>query len=368
MRHCSIALTSTHLGATRKNSLTATWRPATWAAALLAAASVFTTFASPNAQAQADYPPGVFAEMTTSRGLIVLLLEYERTPMTVANFVGLAEGTKTSNGEAGKPFYDGLIFHRVIDNFMIQGGDPEGSGRGGPGYRFPDEIVPALKHIGPGMLSMANSGPNTNGSQFFITHKATPWLDGKHAVFGRVIKGQEVVDAIEKGDKLERLKIVRVGEKATAFKADQASFDALVAGASAHDAGRKSAAKARIEAQISKRFPNAIATPSGLRYVVNRPGKDAEKPAKGTEVSVHYVGTLLSGKKFDSSLDRGKPIEFSIGQGQVIAGWDEAIMDMTRGERRTLIIPPELAYGARGYRDLIPPHSTLVFETELIDF
>jgi len=174
---------------------------------------------------------GVYAEFDTSKGKIVVQLEYEKTPLTVANFVGLAEGTKDYSktpGEApkaqGKPFYDGLTFHRVIADFMIQGGCPQGNGSGGPGYKFRDEFDSSLKHSGPGILSMANSGPATNGSQFFITHKATSWLDGKHTVFGHVVEGQDVVNKIAIGDKINTIKILRVGEKAKAFKGDEADF------------------------------------------------------------------------------------------------------------------------------------------------
>ena len=175
-------------------------------------------------------PDGLYAEMETSKGKIVLQLEFEKTPLTVANFVGLAEGTKNYSKDGGppkaqgKPFYDGLAFHRVIPDFMIQGGDPQGNGRGGPGYRFRNEIVPSLKHDRAGILSMANAGPDTNGSQFFITHKETPWLDGKHTVFGRVIEGQNVVNQIAQGDTIKTIKIVRVGDKAKAFKGDEADF------------------------------------------------------------------------------------------------------------------------------------------------
>jgi peptidylprolyl isomerase len=170
--------------------------------------------------------------METSKGTILLQLELEKTPLTVANFVGLTEGTKfyaknpgESPKEQGKPFYDGLTFHRVIPDFMIQGGDPQGNGTGGPGYKFRNEIDPTLKHDRAGILSMANAGPDTNGSQFFITHKETPWLDGKHTVFGHVVEGQDIVNKIQKGDTIKTVKILRIGEKAKAFKGNEADFE-----------------------------------------------------------------------------------------------------------------------------------------------
>ncbi len=189
--------------------------------------------AAPESGETADEPEtkmedGLYAKITTNRGEILLRLHYEKVPLTVTNFVGLAEGKIESDRPAGEPFYDGLTFHRVISDFMIQGGCPEGSGRGGPGYRFPDEIDRSLRHDGPGVLSMANAGPDTNGSQFFITHGSTPHLDGRHAVFGRVVEGQDVVDAVRRGDVMEKVEILRVGEDAEAFTADQESFERLL--------------------------------------------------------------------------------------------------------------------------------------------
>ncbi|MCC5788575.1 MAG: peptidylprolyl isomerase [Opitutales bacterium] len=179
-------------------------------------------------QTNDELDEGLYALMKTNRGDILLELYFEKTPLTVTNFVGLAEGKIENDAkESGEPFYDGIVFHRVISDFMIQGGDPDGTGRGGPGYRFADEFHPDLRHDGPGVLSMANAGPGTNGSQFFITHNATPHLNNRHTVFGRVVTGQDVVDSIEQGDKIETVEIIRVGEAAEAFTADQESFDKL---------------------------------------------------------------------------------------------------------------------------------------------
>ena len=314
---------------------------------------------------------GLFARINTSKGDIVVKLEFEKTPLTVCNFVALAEGKM--NVATGKPFYNGLTFHRVISkangdaqDFMIQGGDPLGNGRGGPGYQFPDEIDPSLKHDRPGVLSMANAGPGTNGSQFFITIVPTPHLDGKHTVFGRVVEGQDVVNSIKQGDKIVSVTIIRNGAPASQFKADQAAFDALFKEATDAAVNKVKAQRDADIAQINSKYPNATLTPSGVRYVVQKQGTGA-KPAAGKTVRVNYKGSFLSGKVFDSSDTQGRPLEFQAGTGRVIKGWDEMVLDMKVGEKRVAIIPPELAYGERGAGNgVIPPNSFLVFEMELV--
>ena len=308
---------------------------------------------------------GIYAIIHTDKGDIVLELEYKRCPMTVCNFVGLAEGT-LNMADIGTSFYDGLNFHRVIKDFRIQGGCPKGDGTGGPGYRFPDEFNPELKHDGPGVLSMANAGPGTNGSQFFITHVATPWLDGKHTVFGHVLEGQDVVNNIEQGDRINSVEIVRIGADAEAFDTSGDAFATLVDSVEKREKEALKEARKRIEQEIENRYPNAEITGTGLRYIITKNGSGTESPKMGHPVKVHYQGQLLNGKIFDSSLVRKEPAVFNIGQ--VIEGWNEALMTMKKGEKRTLIIPPELGYGEYGYPGVIPPNSYLIFDVELLDF
>jgi len=319
--------------------------------------------AAQGAPADAALGDGLFARINTTRGDIVLRLEHERTPLTVCNFVALAEGTMTRAG--ARPFFDGLTFHRVIDNFMIQGGCPQGTGTGGPGYRFPDEIDPALRHDGPGVLSMANSGPGTNGSQFFITHVATPWLDGRHTVFGRVVQGQNVVNAIRQGDRINRVTIIRNGASANAFRADQETFDALLRNADAVSAARVQVQRNADIAQIQQQYPNAAVSPSGLRWVVDRAGS-GPRPAQGSTAVVNIRGRFLNGRYFANTDLSGGSEQFPVGTGNIIPGLDEAILDMTAGEIRTVILPPELAYGEQGVGDVIPPNSFVVFVIELV--
>ncbi|MCB0438378.1 MAG: peptidylprolyl isomerase [Mangrovimonas sp.] len=304
---------------------------------------------------------GLYAKFHTSKGDITIALEYKKTPGTVGNFVALAEGNQENSAKPqGKPYYDGLNFHRVIPDFMIQGGCPQGTGTGNPGYQFDDEFHPDLKHDAPGILSMANAGPGTNGSQFFITHVPTPWLDGNHTVFGKVIEGQDVVDAIQQGDAIESLEILRVGAEAEKFNAVEAfrTFEGA-------REKRMAAEKEAREAELDKVAAGFKKTESGLRYQILQEGA-GEKAQKGKTVSVHYKGQLADGTVFDSSYKRNQPIEFPLGVGHVIPGWDEGIQLLSVGDKARFVIPSDLAYGSRGAGGVIPPHATLVFDVELM--
>ncbi|MBJ6368298.1 peptidylprolyl isomerase [Snuella sedimenti] len=305
---------------------------------------------------------GLYAKFNTAKGEIIVSLEYEKTPGTVGNFVALAEGNLENSAKPqGTPYYNGLKFHRVIPDFMIQGGCPQGTGSGNPGYQFDDEFHPDLKHDGPGVLSMANAGPGTNGSQFFITHVATPWLDNNHTVFGRVTEGQDVVDAIGQGDVIESIEIVRVGTNAEAYNAIEAfrTFEGS-------REKRLAEAKAEAEAELDKIAAGFSKTDSGLRYQIIQEG-NGTKAEKGKTVSVHYKGQLTDGTVFDSSYKRNQPIDFPLGMGQVISGWDEGIQLLKVGDKARLVIPSSLGYGSRGAGGVIPPDATLIFDVELMD-
>ena len=304
---------------------------------------------------------GIYARFTTSKGEILVQLTHDKTPGTVGNFVALAEGKLENSAKPqGTPYYDGLKFHRVIADFMIQGGCPLGTGTGDPGYKFDDEFVSELKHDGPGVLSMANAGPGTNGSQFFITHTATPWLDGKHTVFGKVVEGQEVVDAIAQGDVIETLAIERVGDVAQNWNAVEAFRVFENARAKREEEAKKAAQEA-----LDKLAAGFDQTDSGLRYKIIQKGSGAQAE-KGKSVSVHYEGSLDNGQVFDSSYRRKDPITFTLGIGQVIQGWDEGIALLKEGDKARFVIPSYLGYGERGAGGVIPPNATLVFDVELV--
>jgi peptidyl-prolyl cis-trans isomerase A (cyclophilin A) len=354
---------------------------------------------------------GIFAEIETSKGKIILQLEYKKTPITVANFIALAEGTNASVTDEklkGKPFYNGLKFHRVIPDFMIQGGDPQGNGSGGPGYSFKDEFVTELKHNRPGILSMANSGPKTNGSQFFITHKETPWLDGKHTVFGNVITGQDVVNKIVQDDIINKITIVRKGAEAKKFDAPKtfADYMANKAGDDAKDAAiaaesQKKQAEIELQkkAEYTAKYGSVIAakakyladtkatateTASGVRFKILQAGS-GKKPVEGTNVFIHYAGYLEDGSLFDSSYEsvnkeygkfdenRAKqngyqPFPFEYGKKDgLIPGFIEGLSMMNFGDKAIVYIPSKLGYGERGAGNVIPPNANIIFEIEMLE-
>ena len=305
---------------------------------------------------------GLYAKFNTSKGEILVALEYKKTPGTVGNFVALAEGNLENSAKPqGAPYYNGLKFHRVIPDFMVQGGCPQGTGTGNPGYKFADEFHPELKHDAPGILSMANAGPGTNGSQFFITHIATPWLDNNHTVFGKVQEGQDIVDAIAQGDTIDSLEIIRVGSAAEKFNAVEAfrTFEGSRTKRQAEEKAAKAAALDKIAAGFES-------TDSGLRYQIIQKGTGT-KAEKGKTVSVHYKGQLPDGTVFDSSYKRNQPIDFPLGMGQVIAGWDEGISLLKVGDKARFVIPSDLGYGSQGAGGVIPPDATLIFDVELMD-
>ena len=305
---------------------------------------------------------GIYAKFNTTKGTILVKLTHDLTPGTVGNFVGLAEGNLENKVKPqGNKFYDGLKFHRVIPDFMIQGGCPQGTGTGDPGYKFDDEFHPTLKHDKPGVLSMANSGPGSNGSQFFITHVPTSWLDNKHTVFGQVVEGQDIVNEIVQGDIIESLEIVRIGDEAQKWNAIEA-FRVFEGSRAKREAAERAAAEAKME-KLAAGFEK---TESGLRYQFIQRG-NGKKAEKGRTVSVHYSGQLEDGKVFDSSYARKKPIEFPLGMGHVIEGWDEGIELLQVGDKARFVIPSHLGYGSRGAGGVIPPNATLVFDVELMD-
>jgi peptidyl-prolyl cis-trans isomerase A (cyclophilin A) len=311
-----------------------------------------------------DLPDGLYARLSTAKGDIVVRLEYEKAPLTVGNFVGLAEGRLDAS--KGKRYFDGQTFHRVVPDFVIQSGDPKADGTGGPGYEFPNEISADLKYDAEGVVGMANAGPDTNGSQFFITMKAVPQLDGGYSIFGKVVSGMEVVKQIAQGDKLAKVEIVRVGGAAKAFKADQKAWNSRQAPLAA--AIKKAADDKRSAdlAAIKQRWPDLVADADGILQKTLKAGS-GPTPAAGQTVSVAYKGMLVDGKVFDQSDFHGGPVDFQVGVGKIIPGWDKVVIQMRKGEKRMIVIPPELAYGSRGTPGgPIAPDSFLAFEVELI--
>ena len=344
----------------------------------------------------AELGDGIFADIQTTEGDIIVKLEYQKTPVTVANFISLAEGTSpfVADSLKGKKYYDGLIFHRVMKDFMIQTGDPMGTGRGNPGYKFKDEFNDSLVHDKKGILSMANSGPTTNGSQFFITHKETPWLNGRHTVFGEVVEGLDVVDSIadaktsqEQMTKdrplvdivMNKVAIVRNGKEAKNFDAVQVMSDYFAEEEAKIAAFEKM--KSDFMAALPEQKEEAKELPSGLKILTLKQG-EGMKPAVGSQVLVYYAGYLEDGELFDSNYEevatkynkfdsRRKqgggyepiPMDYSP-DASLIAGFKEGLLNMKVGDKVRIFIPSHLGYGPQGTGP-IPPNADLVFDLEI---
>ena len=360
-------------------------------------------FSSCKSSKRSDLGDGLFADIKTSKGDIVLKLEHEKTPVTVANFVSLAEGVSpfVSEQYKNKPYYNGLIFHRVMKDFMIQGGDPLASGSGGPGYKFFDEFNDSLVHDKKGILSMANPGPDANGSQFFITHKPTPWLNNKHSVFGEVVEGMDVVDSIANvkvasGNRpmtdvvMNAIEIIRNGKEAKKFDAVaimteyfDGEEDRIAAAKKEAEEKKMLAIKSKEEmaVAITTDKAQALELPSGLKILSLTQGS-GEKPKIGQKVGVIYAGYLEDGSLFDSNdkvvatkynkfnwnreqAGGYKPISMDYStEARLIAGFKEALLTMSIGEKIRVFIPSHLGYGEQGSGP-IPPNSDLVFDLEV---
>jgi len=311
-------------------------------------------------QSHAKLEDGLYANLHTNQGDIIIKLAFEKTPLTVINFVGLAEGTKHSNIQIGKPFYNGLKFHRVIDNFMIQGGDPKGNGTGGPGYKFIDEITD-LTHDTGGILSMANSGPNTNGSQFFITHEATPWLDGKHTVFGHVVKGMSVVNTIKKDDFIRKVFIERIGDKAKNFKTDEAAFEAYNQKNLVKEKAKQTKKKQKLINFVKVNYPDAKVATEGHYVQINQTG-NGDTPELGDLVKVNLSIDLDDGTNMRKA---DEPLPFAAGSGTIIKVIDQSALTMNIGEKRTIIASYAQIYGDSD-RGSLSQESLLIFNLELL--
>ena len=315
---------------------------------------------------------GLYAKVYTEKGDLLIRLYHEDTPLTVANFVSLAEGSSkvVADSLKGKKFYNGLPFHRVIANFMVQGGDIQRNGTGDPGYKFADEFPVndsgdlLFKHSKKGVFSMANSGPNTNGSQFFITHKETPWLDGKHTIFGEVVEGLSVLDSIQQGDLIQKIQIKRVGKAAHAYNATEVFSESLEAIKKRGRIEKQQQVKDSIAFSIRMEESKAIVLKSGLKILTLQKG-NGRKPKDGDKISVHYTGYFSDGKVFDSSYKRNQSFDFTVGLDRVIKGWTEGVQFIEEGGKVRLFIPYHLAYGERAYGP-IPAKATLLFDVEIL--
>ena len=356
---------------------------------------------------QRPYPEGLYAELATSKGIIVLELDFRRTPMTVASFVGLAEGTiRNAAFPLGAPFFDGSVFHRVAPGHVIQAGRPASAQARSPGYTIPNEIHPDLNHRRMGILGMANGGPHTGSSQFYITLGDRSYLDGDYTVFGEVFGEMEVVLSVERGDTIRSVRIVRVGEEADAFRPDTESFREMVREVEARAKAAEEEKKAADLAVVEEKWPNAVTCTMGWRYDIVQEGT-GPFPEVGDTLFVRYAGwtfpmgygdhlepplqfgsTRRGGaphflpedveKRAEGSRPgaaAGEPFSFIVGEANVNPGFDDAVSQMRWGEKRIVIVPAEVGYDPVGFygatdarrgRFVIRPFSMLVYEVEVM--
>ena len=350
----------------------------------------------------AKYPnlkDGLYADIQTNYGDMLAELYYKATPGTVANFVSLAEGTNTYVADSlkGKRYYDGTKSHRVIKNFMLQAGDRTATGEGDPGYKFADEFVDTLRYTRKGQLGMANSGPATNGSQFFITEVATDWLNFRHTIFGQVIQGEDVISkitSVKTGAQdrpvdpvvIKKVEIIRVGKDAQKWDAPKV-FDAFMKEQNAK-AQKLESQKEKNLALMAEQEAKAVAQPSGIKILKLKEGNGV-KPQIGSDVLVNYAGFLrATGDLFDTNIaeiakendayDAARAADPQYGyipyawkyspEVGLIAGFKEALLSMKVGDKIRVFIPSALAYGKQGFGNgVIPPDADLMFEIEIVD-
>ncbi len=332
-------------------------------------ALLFSTTACMRAEGHlSDLSAGLYGIIETKKGIVILQLYYTKAPTTVTNFAGLAVGAFEDNHSYSKQYYDGLTFHRIVADFVIQGGDPEGNGTGGPGYNFVDEIEPSFSFDTEGILAMANSGPNTNGSQFFITLGPATWLNGKHSIFGKVVKGMDVVKSIAEGDTMTSVTVEAKGDDAQNFlkKVSWDTFTELQNTIKDKIKKQHEENSTLVQNQILAEDEKFQKSSEGIYFIVQKNGND-KKIQKGNVVLVDYELKIYGNPDvIDSSIKRGTPIEITVGDGKVIKGWDIILQQMHEGEKRRVIIPPDLAYGSETIGGVIPAYSFLEFDIEVI--
>ncbi|MBN1698517.1 MAG: peptidylprolyl isomerase [Spirochaetales bacterium] len=312
-----------------------------------------------------NLPPGLYADIETNRGTFTLRLDFDKLPMTVSNFVGLASGLFKDGGSIGRRFYENTVFYDVIDNLMVAGGDPYGDGRGGPGYTIPYESNPGVTHNVPYTISMVRCGNEVHGSGFAVYRVPAPWLDGLQPAFGRVIRGTETVDALQRGDYIKKATVIRIGSAANAFRVDDDMFEKLRGNVTNRIRDRKRSVMENQRLELERRLPGVAENPQGLADLIEREG-EGEPPEEGDRLVIVYTVELPDGSVIMSSQSS---TDYSIFiTGDIIKGLKETIMQMKKGESRVIVVPPDYGFGGSGVPGLVPPDTFLIFRIELVDY